>query len=144
MFKTTNGGDTWIPEASFTTNNLHSVFFISENLGWVVGSNGTILRYGESSNSVSDPDDDFISQVNIFPNPFSSLASLEISVPENLEAEIDIYDISGRKIMQVFNGTLFQGSQTFAMDLTELGNGIYFCRISHSRGQAGKSFVICK
>jgi photosystem II stability/assembly factor-like uncharacterized protein len=144
MFKTTNGGDTWIPEASLTSNDLHSVFFISENLGWVVGNNGTILRYGESSNSVSDPEDKIIGQVLIFPNPFSNTAFLEVNAPENVEAEIDIYDLSGRKLNHVFTGTLFEGEQAIKLNLPELDNGIYFCRISYSGGNVCKSFVISR
>jgi len=144
MFKTTNGGATWSPEASLTTNDLHSVFFISENLGWVVGSNGTILRYGNASSSISDQGDDLISQVNIFPNPFSNHASLEINVPESIQAEIDIFDISGRKIEQVFSGILLPGSQIIELNHPDLDNGIYFCRIAYSHGQVCKSFIINK
>jgi len=142
MFKTTNGGNTWIQEPSLTTNNLHSVFFISENLGWVVGSNGTILRYGESSNSVPGPGDGIFEKVSIFPNPFSIIASLEVTVPENMDAEIDIYDLTGRQLRQVFTGTLLQGSQKIELNLPELKDGIYFCRLSHSRGQVNKPFII--
>lgn len=144
MFKTTNGGDTWVPEASMTTNDLHSVFFISENLGWVVGSNGTILRYGESSNAVQEPGNDFITGMNIFPNPFANTASLLIDVPEKIEAEIDIYDLSGRKLRNVFTGQILPGSGPVPMDLPGLDNGIYFCRVSHSKGQLSKPFIINK
>jgi photosystem II stability/assembly factor-like uncharacterized protein len=144
LFKTSNGGDTWIPEVSLTSNDLHSVFFISENLGWVVGSNGTILRYGESSTSVSDPGDNFISQVLIFPNPFSNSALLKVNVPENIEAEIEIYDLSGRKLSHVFTGTLLEGAQSIELNVPEFDNGIYFCRISYAGGNVCKSFVINK
>jgi photosystem II stability/assembly factor-like uncharacterized protein len=144
IFKTSNGGDTWVQEVSLTTSDLHSVFFISENLGWIVGSNGTILRYGEASNSIFDEEDEFIGRVIIFPNPFSGHALLELNVPENIEAEIDIYDLSGRRIEKVFSGLLLKGSQTMELNLPELENGIYFCRIAHSSGQVSRSFIISR
>jgi photosystem II stability/assembly factor-like uncharacterized protein len=142
IFKTTNGGDTWIAEASLTTNDLHSVFFISENLGWVVGSNGTILRFGGSSSSVIDPENEVVGRMNIFPNPFSQSAYLTLDIPGQIEAEIDIYDLSGRKLRHIYNGALLPGPQTMTLDLPGLCNGIYFCRLSYSHGQISKPFII--
>jgi hypothetical protein len=142
MFKTTNGGDTWIQEPSLTANNLHSVFFISENLGWAVGSNGTILRYGNPNISVTELDDNNFEGVNIFPNPFSSQASLTFTTLEKMEVRVEIYDLSGRMLGQVFKGTLLPGAQLLDLDLPEMRNGIYFCRISHECGNVCKSFVI--
>ena len=34
----------WQSQISGTTNPLHSVYFINEDTGWVVGDNGTILK----------------------------------------------------------------------------------------------------
>jgi photosystem II stability/assembly factor-like uncharacterized protein len=144
IFKTTNGGDTWSPEASLTTNDLHSVFFISENLGWVVGSNGTILRYGEASQVVQDPSLIAADDINIFPNPASTKASLVVILSEDMDAAIDIIDISGRILRQVFSGKLIHGSNVLEMNLPELRNGIYFCRISYTGGQVCKPVVISK
>ena len=47
IFKTTNGGATWVQKESNTTENLFSVDFINDTLGFAVGgfsNNGTILR----------------------------------------------------------------------------------------------------
>jgi photosystem II stability/assembly factor-like uncharacterized protein len=144
MFKTTNGGETWIPEASLTSNDLHSVFFISENLGWAVGSNGTILRFGEASNLVTDPIQSVIIDINIYPNPFSSTALVEFNLPEKMEVNIEIFDISGRSIQSLFTGTLGKGIHHLELDLPEVESGVYICRISHSLGYANRQFVICK
>jgi photosystem II stability/assembly factor-like uncharacterized protein len=38
------GGTTWAQQTSNTANNLFSVHFVSETLGWAVGSNNTILN----------------------------------------------------------------------------------------------------
>lgn len=41
LYKTTNGGISWKPEISAP---LYSEFFINENIGWVVGESGNILK----------------------------------------------------------------------------------------------------
>jgi photosystem II stability/assembly factor-like uncharacterized protein len=144
IFKTNDGGANWVQEPAITSNDLHDVFFISENLGWAVGNNGTILRFGNSSISVSEPDVEDFGLVNIFPNPFSSRASLAFNLTEKSEVQIDIYDLSGRHVIQVFKGTLVPGAQFQELDMTEFKNGVYFCRISHSAGSVCKPFVISK
>ncbi|MBM3241900.1 hypothetical protein FJZ31_36985 [Candidatus Poribacteria bacterium] len=41
---TTDGGVTWTPQNSGTTNSLIGVDFVNANEGWIVGGNGTILH----------------------------------------------------------------------------------------------------
>ena len=44
ILRTTDGGITWAPQTSGTTNNLERVFFTNTNTGTIVGQGGTILR----------------------------------------------------------------------------------------------------
>ena len=42
---TSDGGANWLPQYSGTTQNLFGVMFPSSNVGWIVGGNGTILKF---------------------------------------------------------------------------------------------------
>ncbi len=46
ILATTDGGQTWQPQASRLLNypTLRSVYFIDSNTGWIVGDNGTIIK----------------------------------------------------------------------------------------------------
>src|SRR5215467_9921904 len=44
ILRTTDGGATWTPQFSGTTNILYGVSFVDANTGTAVGGNGTILR----------------------------------------------------------------------------------------------------
>ena len=44
ILRTTDGGDTWTPQSSGTTNFLNGVSFVDANTGTAVGGEGTILR----------------------------------------------------------------------------------------------------
>jgi photosystem II stability/assembly factor-like uncharacterized protein len=44
ILRTTDGGATWTPQSSGTTEFLEGVAFTDANTGTVVGSGGTILR----------------------------------------------------------------------------------------------------
>ena len=43
ILATTNGGGTWTPQSSGTTNDLTAVDFLDASRGWAVGDQGTIL-----------------------------------------------------------------------------------------------------
>jgi hypothetical protein len=82
--------------------------------------------------------------IRIFPNPASSKASLVIKLSKDLDVKIDIIDISGRSLETVCNEKLFRGTNVLDMNLPELLNGIYICRISYAGGHVCKSVVISK
>ncbi|MDH4158613.1 MAG: glycosyl hydrolase, partial [candidate division Zixibacteria bacterium] len=44
ILRTTDGGDTWVNQASGTDNWLETVCFTDRNTGTAVGIGGTILR----------------------------------------------------------------------------------------------------
>jgi photosystem II stability/assembly factor-like uncharacterized protein len=44
ILRTRDGGVTWTPQTSGTTNPLYGVSFMDANTGTVVGGTGTILR----------------------------------------------------------------------------------------------------
>lgn len=52
--QTSDGGITWLdisePNAMKDKQGLYSIYFVNSKLGWVVGSNGTILKYSGTSN----------------------------------------------------------------------------------------------
>lgn len=44
IFRTDDGGQTWQPQVSKTTEMLYDVDFVDDDRGWVVGRSGTILH----------------------------------------------------------------------------------------------------
>lgn len=144
IFKTTDGGENWIQEPEITDNQLNSVFFISENLGWAVGDFGTILRY-EKTNSVNlGSKQSFAPDVFINPNPVTKESSICFSLPDKEDVKIDIRDGSGRILDVLFEGPLSQGEHNLKLNLPELSNGYYLCCLSTKRGCICKPFVVAR
>jgi hypothetical protein len=144
IFKTTDGGNTWLPEPKLTSNNLNSVFFISENLGWAVGDNGTILRFWIDDTGISDSPGIMVNDVVISPNPAADQTSVTFNLQKKMNLQIEIRDNSGRVVKNIFKGILSQGEHTIRMDLPDLSNGVYLCRIFADGDSICKPFVIAK
>jgi photosystem II stability/assembly factor-like uncharacterized protein len=45
ILKTSDAGESWNSMNGGTDKWLNSVFFVNENAGWIVGSEGLILKY---------------------------------------------------------------------------------------------------
>ena len=72
------------------------------------------------------------------PNPASEFADIYIDVPESGTAELDIFDIKGRKISNVYHGFLNEGPHKITWNLRDnahssLASGVYYARLVTER-----------
>ena len=61
----------------------------------------------------------------IFPNPTSGTAKIEIQIPKSIFGELDLYDLSGRKLIEIHSGRIASGTFTKEFDMTFLPAGTY-------------------
>jgi hypothetical protein len=71
-----------------------------------------------------------------YPNPFSDVTTLEFTVATRADVEVSIYDVAGRRVGLVVDGTLDAGRYDVAYDAGRLASGVYFvsARIGDYRG----------
>lgn len=64
-----------------------------------------------------------------YPNPFNPSTTIPVSISEFQKVKVDIYDITGRLVRSVFNGTLPTGNHTLSVNLEDLASGVYMYRL---------------
>ena len=68
--------------------------------------------------------------LNIYPNPFNPSTTIEINLKLSVEhINIDVYDINGHKVEQIFSGFMRMGVNTIKWTPNELSSGKYFIRM---------------
>ena len=60
---------------------------------------------------------------------FSTSTILEFYLSETKNVSVSIYDVIGKEIKSIQNKNLQSGKNKIIIDLAELNNGIYFCKI---------------
>ena len=75
-----------------------------------------------------------IGQLGVYPNPARSGVNISFDLLENTQVSVGIYDLTGRKMVEVFSGELHDGSYAMPTDLEGLPSGIYFCRLTTDKG----------
>ncbi|GEQ85777.1 hypothetical protein ULMS_12850 [Patiriisocius marinistellae] len=81
---------------------------------------------------------DFISQnqVVLYPNP--ARGSVLLKLPFNAEADVEIYDVNGKLMINLKD--LFISSET-ELNINKLVQGVYFVRITTSKGTVTKKLI---
>jgi hypothetical protein len=74
-------------------------------------------------------------QLQASPNPFRKATTLVLQAPAAEEATVEIYDLRGRVVCTVFQGSLDGGDQQWAWDGKDangapVASGIYFYRVT--------------
>lgn len=64
-----------------------------------------------------------------YPNPFNPTTTIEFNLPEAAIVSVRIYDILGRSVATIGEGTLTAGVYRSVWDASELPSGVYFCRL---------------
>jgi hypothetical protein len=63
--------------------------------------------------------------IQLSPNPTTGQQQLLIELGQTTKLEIYFYDVLGRKVSDIFKGTLSLGSHIMEQDLSELANSAY-------------------
>jgi photosystem II stability/assembly factor-like uncharacterized protein len=137
IYHTSNGGQTWHQQNSFTNQGLEKLDFVNNNEGWIIGDWGTILH--TSNGGISEIEilprspvvtESFLLSPN-YPNPFnaSTVIFIDILIPYG-KSNLSIYDITGRKLLTLYEGILPKGKHKFSWRgennrSNEVSSGIY-------------------
>jgi hypothetical protein len=78
----------------------------------------------------------------IYPNPADNIVTIMLNLKEGNHYNIDLYDLQGRKIKQLFTGALSAGQQQVHSGIGDIKPGLYFVMISNENGKMIKKLVV--
>lgn len=100
---------------------------------WVSSTNGTVFQLGEvpcgvpTAVETEQPTTHHIAVV--FPNPFTTDATISLEVDRPQHARITVYDLLGRLVKVVHDGPVQAGEQPFTLSGASLPAGTYLVRL---------------
>jgi hypothetical protein len=66
------------------------------------------------------------------PNPFNAQTTIRFDLPVTAEASLRVYDLSGRLVEELLNGTLEAGGHSMIWDGSAAPSGMYILRLQAS------------
>jgi hypothetical protein len=67
--------------------------------------------------------------VTNYPNPFSGATNIELTLTNNAQVRIQVYNLAGSLVTEIQNGELFKGTHKFRFDAQGQPKGMYFGKI---------------
>ncbi|KAA3621572.1 MAG: T9SS C-terminal target domain-containing protein [Bacteroidetes bacterium] len=122
-----------IPKDSYNAENLEIVTIIWKKDGNVyefVNANKDSNVQFEVVNSTTAPGV-LESSFKVFPNVVNDYANIQFQTEKNIErASINLFDMKGKNVLNVFNGSLDAGEYNFDLSRSsEIPSGIYLLRL---------------
>ncbi len=82
--------------------------------------------------------------VSNYPNPFNPATTLKFSVPRAGNVSLKVYDVAGRVVADLHQGTLAAGQFTVDFDGANLSSGTYFARLQGDGFEAVQKMQLVK
>jgi hypothetical protein len=74
-----------------------------------------------------------------FPNPFNPRTTIRLDLPESHQLVVKVYDVLGREIARLADGTFEPGMHQLVFDASDSPSGVYFCRMVATRVSDGRT-----
>lgn len=82
--------------------------------------------------------------ISVYPNPFNPVTRIDVKLPETAEYRLEVYDVLGSKVLDIFSGELSAGKYTFTLDMSLYNSGIYFLRVVSEKINHTQKLVLVK
>ncbi|HLA68441.1 MAG TPA: T9SS type A sorting domain-containing protein [Bacteroidota bacterium] len=83
-------------------------------------------------------------EISNFPNPFNPSTTISFVLPEDGNVTLKVYDLLGRAVAELVNGTMKAGSHETMFDASKLPSGVYFYKLDFGGKSISKKFVLTK
>lgn len=133
LIYTDNNGQKYHTISSPDSTAVNCLVFTDSTHGYAVGAGGKFLKYIPLHTSIGNEGtilaDGFQLHPN-YPNPFNSATVINYTLQIPSYITITLYDISGRKIQDIFSGVKNSGRHTIRYQMNDFASGIYFYTVT--------------
>ncbi len=100
--------------------------------------------YEVARTDVNLPSPNSYAVLSNYPNPFRDQTTIEVDLPKTQQVRISVYDVRGRRIVEVHDGMLPAGRHRILLDGGNWPAGVYFARVETPNGIANHQMVLVR
>lgn len=79
-----------------------------------------------------------------YPNPFNPTTNIRFELAENSEVQLEVFDMTGRKVATLVNGRQSAGEQTVQFDASGFASGVYLYKLTTPSQTITRQMVLIK
>jgi hypothetical protein len=125
------------------------VCFVSQESGWIMGDNGTLLKTSTGGvvsigEALQKNANEYLTVYQNFPNPCSQSTTIQYKISDRQSVKLKVYDAKGKQIANLIDENQSGGSYSVNLDTSGLSAGVYFYQL-HANGRIEtKRMIICR
>ncbi len=77
-----------------------------------------------------------------YPNPFNPSTTVNVSLTESASLQVVVYDLQGRQVASLANGSFGAGNHSFSFNADGLASGVYFLQANADGNVATRKLVL--
>jgi hypothetical protein len=120
-------GSAGMPKIVVLGGTSHTVFYNANNSVNATDIQNAI-NAALSATGINEAGSNFNS-LNLYPNPAKGKAEINIDLLKSGNATVQIYNLSGKRIRNIFSGPLTAGENKLSIDLQGLSSGMYLVKV---------------
>lgn len=113
---------------------------------------GSVYRFTEPFcvfplSNTSNSENSFPNETKLYqnnPNPFNPETKISIDIPDKKEMNLEIFDITGKKVSTLFNGIINPGKHEFLFNGKYHESGIYFVKMKTNNYSITRRMILIK
>ena len=79
-----------------------------------------------------------------YPNPFNPSTEIGFTLPESANVRLAVYDVLGRQVQLLIDGTMEAGTHEVLFDASDLPSGTYLYRLETPQGSVVRTMLLAK
>ena len=124
---------------------LRAVQFTSSKNGYVLGNNGTLLKFGILTGVEELPThpSGFTMEQN-YPNPFKETTTIDFLLEAPSQVVLEVFSIGGEKICTLANEKKSPGKYSVPFNAKDLPAGVYYYKLQTEPGTSARKMTLIK
>ena len=135
-------GTAGMPKIVVLAGSSHTIF-LNQNNSLLASTLEDAINSALSSTGISESNTS-LSSLAVFPNPASSSAEIKFTLVKNSDLTIELFNLQGKKIKNIFTGNRSAGENIIALDYTGIDSGMYLVHVSDGEKSKFINVVIGK
>jgi hypothetical protein len=99
-------------------------------------------NYKKTSTSVPETPAVVETTVSLYPNPVQDVATVSFNVTESTDINFQVFDLTGRMVMNQNVGRFAEGTHEFRINTENLSTGSYILRLNQGSNSSCAKFMV--
>jgi len=137
--------NSWTDETgSLPSPAVDATFWSSDDGLYVATANDGVHRTFPVISDVQETLPALTPTLHAWPNPFNPRVNLSYQLPEVSNGRLAVYDLRGRLVEILHEGSMPIGSTTMTWDATKQASGVYLARLECTQGMVSTRLVLVR